>query len=451
LTPRARAGASASTPFALRRARILAALDGGGPHAYPAALLLPAAPELLVGADGELRYAPDPDLYYLTGCTEPEAVLVLAPGADEPYTLFMRPRDPERERWTGPRLDAGAARERYGANAVHPIDELVTRLPKLVAGASVLYAPFETGRAAVDGGVRHALAEARRGRPRSGRGIHTLADPRLLLGPMRVRKDAHEIGLLRHAAEITVAAFLDVAPVIGRAAGEWQVEAALEHAFRHAGADGPAFPTIAASGPNATVLHYVANAAPLRHGELLLIDAGARYRMYCGDISRTFPVGGRFTAEQRAVYDVVLRAHAVALAEVAPGAATDAMHQAALRTLVEGMIALGLLDGNVEDAIERRDYRRYYPHRTSHWIGLDVHDVGDYAAADGSPVELEPDMVLTIEPGLYIPADDDTAPAALRGIGVRLEDSVLVTRDGHENLTAALAIGPADVEALVGA
>jgi Xaa-Pro aminopeptidase len=428
---------------AARRARVLATLGAEG------ALVVPAAPELHVGTDGELRYLPDADLYYLTGYIEPEAVLVLCPSAESPYTLFVRPRDPDRERWTGARGGVEAAREQFGADAAFPLAELPERLPKLAAGADLLYVSLESGRAEVDAAVRSVMAAARRSRPRSGRGPHTLVDPRLLLGPMRVIKDNHEIELIRLAAAITVDAFSDVAGIIRGADGEWQVEAALEHAFRRAGASGPAFPSIVAAGASATVLHYVQNDGPIRTGDLLLIDGGARYRMYCGDISRCYPASGRFTAEQRAVYDVVLRAHDAAVEQVTKGRTAADLHTAAERVLVEGMIELGLVSGTTDDVIERGDHKQYYPHRTSHWLGLDVHDVGDYALPGGAAVRLRPGMVLTVEPGLYIPADDESAPAALRGIGVRLEDDLLVTADGHENLTARLPIRADDVEALL--
>jgi Xaa-Pro aminopeptidase len=435
---------ASSDVHAQRRARLLETL---GPDA---ALIVPAAPELVVGTDSELRYLPDADLFYLTGYTEPEAVLVLCPSAESPFTLFVRARDPERERWTGVRGGVAAARERYGADAAHPLAELDARLPKLVAGVHVLFAPLDSGRSDVDAAIRRVLAAARRSRPRSGRGPHTLTDPRVLLAPMRLRKDAHELELLREAGAITVVAFLEAARGVTTAAGEWQVEAAIEHAFRREGAAGPAFATIAAAGANATVLHYVQNDAPLRPGDLLLVDAGARYRMYCGDISRTWPVSGRFSPEQGDAYEIVRRAHDAALDRVAPGRSADDMHQAAVHVLVEGMIDLGLVDGPIDDALERGDWKRYYPHRTSHWLGLDVHDVGDYARPDGSPVLLESDMVLTIEPGLYVPPDDDRAPAALRGIGIRLEDVAVVAAEGHEVLTAGLPLAPDEVEALLG-
>jgi Xaa-Pro aminopeptidase len=430
---------------AARRAHVLAALGGG----QRGALVLPAAPELFVGNDGELRYLPDADLYYLAGYPEPEAVLVLCPSAESPFTLFVRPRDAEREQWTGVRGGVDAARERYGADAAWALDQLDAELPRLTAGADVLYAPFASGRPAVDAAIGRVLAAARRSRPRTGRGPHTHADPRVLLAPMRLRKDEHEQQLIREAAGLTARAFAEAARVVTRAAGEWQVEAAVEHVFRREGAAGPAFATIAAGGANATVLHYVQNDAPLTPGDLLLVDAGARYRMYCSDISRTWPVSGRFTDAQRAVYEIVRRAHDVAVAEIAPGRGAADMHRAAVRVLAEGMIGLGLLDGTVDDAIARGDYRRYYPHRTSHWLGLDVHDVGDYVDAAGADARLEPGMVLTVEPGLYIPPDDAAAPPALRGVGIRLEDDVVVTAGGHDVLTAGLPMEPDEVEAML--
>jgi Xaa-Pro aminopeptidase len=428
---------------AQRRARLIERL-----RAADGALVLPAAPELRVGADGELRYVPDSDLYYLTGYVEPEAVLVLAPGADAEFTLFVRERDAERERWTGRRGGVEAAGDAFGADAAHPLGELAGRLPKLVAAASLLYAPLQSGRPEFDAALLHVLALARRERPRTGHGAVGVMHPHAVLAPLRLIKDEHEIALMREAARITAAAFETASQSIRRADGEWQVEAALEHAFRNAGALGPAFPSIVAGGANATVLHYVSNDAALRRDDLLLLDAGARYEMYCADITRCYPVGGHFTDRQRDVYDIVLRAHDAAIAAVRPGARHAQVEDAALAVLAEGMIELGLLDGTVEAVLEGREYRRYFPHRVSHWLGLDVHDVGDYVAR-GESVVLEAGMVLTVEPGLYIAAEDDSAPDALRGTGVRLEDDVLVTADGCEVLTAGLAVRADEVEALM--
>jgi Xaa-Pro aminopeptidase len=432
-----------SDGFARRRARVLSALGADG------ALVIAAAPELYVGGDSEVRYVPSADLFYLTGYTEPEAVLVLCPSAEHAFTLFVRPRDVDRERWTGARGGMEAARDVFGADAAHPVAELTERLPKLLEGAGCAYALLETGRAAVDDALRRALVHGRRSRPRTGRGVQTITDPHVLLAPMRLRKDAAELHSMRVAADITVQAFGDAARDLAAAKHEYEVEAALEYGFRRRGAAGPAFPTIAAAGANATVLHYTANEAPLRAGDLLLVDAGARADMYCADITRTFPLGGRFSPQQRAVYDIVLAAHDAAIACVAPGRTAADLDDAALRVLVQGMIDLRLLEGDVDDMIAQREYRRYFPHRVSHWLGLEVHDAGDYAAGEG-PVELEEGMVLTVEPGLYVPAHDMSAPRQLRGIGVRLEDDVLVTGAGADVLTDALALRPEDVEEQLG-
>lgn len=429
---------------AARRARVLDALGSHG------ALLVPASPELVVGPDGELRYVPDADLYWLTGYTEPEAVLVLCPSADTPFTLFVRPRDPKSERWTGVRGGVEAARDVFGADAAHPIAELNAKLPGLLASARTLYAPVALARADVREAVRVALVAAQRARQRSGRGLHTVTDLHVLLAPMRLRKDEYELMRIRRAAEITIAGFHDAVRAIRDAHGEWQVEAALEHGFRSRGAFGSAFAPIVAGGANATVLHYIDNAAPLRKDDLLLIDAGARFDMYCADVTRTFPVSGAFSPEQRDIYDVVHAAYEAARGAAAPGRAANDIHDAALRTLVRGMLDLGLLRGNIDDIIENREHEKYYPHRTSHWLGLDVHDAGAYVLEGGDPLPLEAGMVLTIEPGLYIPADDDTAPAALRGIGVRLEDDVVITDAGHEVLTVGMPLAAREVESLFG-
>jgi Xaa-Pro aminopeptidase len=430
--------------FGRRRGLVLSLLDDSR-----AALILPAAPELHVGADGELRYQPDPDLYYLTGCTEPEAVLVLAPAAATPFTLFVRDRDPERERWTGARRGVAGARDAFGADVAYQIGELNTRLPELVGGADVLFARLQSGRPEIDAALLAVLASARRSRVRTGRGPHTVVSPDQLLGPLRLRKDEHEIARIREAARISVEAFRLAAAGLVSARGEWEIEAVIEHAFRSSGATGPAFPSIVAAGANATVLHYTSNSDELPPEALLLIDAGARYRMYCADITRTLPVTGRFTAAQRAAYDVVLRARNAALERISTSHTAADLHDAAVGALVDGMLELGLLSGSRDEILEKETYRRFFPHRTSHWLGLDVHDVGDYVDRDGKDVRLEAGMVLTVEPGLYVPVDDEDAPAELRGLGIRLEDDVLVTDAAADVLTGDLAIRPDDVEALL--
>jgi Xaa-Pro aminopeptidase len=429
--------------YAARRARVLRALG------TDAVMVLPAAPEPRIGRDVELRYQPDPDLYYLTGYPEPEAVAVLAPALDAPFTLFVRPRDPEAEVWTGPRGGPDAAKDLFGADEAYPIGELPDRLPPILAAADTIYFRLGTGRDDVEALVRTSIIQARRGRQREGRGPRTLADPGAILDDMRLVKDAHEIALLREAARISADAFREAAPRIRPGAGEWEIEAALEAAFRRRGADGPAFPSIVAGGDNATVLHYTENADTLEAGRLVLLDAGARFRMYCGDISRTFPVSGTFTPAQREVYDAVLAARDAAIALIRPGTTIDEVLDAALRAVLGALVDLGLLRGTLDALLEKKEeYRPFLPHRTSHWLGLDVHDVGDYKLA-GEPRRLEPGTVLTVEPGIYLPAGHDAVPGALRGTGIRIEDDVLVTPSGHEVLTAMLPAGAAEVEALL--
>lgn len=432
-----------ATAYAERRARVL---DRLGPDA---ALVVASSPELVSGLDGEVRYLPDGYLYWLSGYIEPEAVLVLCPSCEEsPFMLFVRPRDPERELWTGPRGGVEAAVEIHGADAAFPIGDLARRLPERIGHVETLVARFEYGRPDVDGVLMAMLVAARRGRPRTGRGPRTLTDPAGLLDPLRRVKDAAEIEAIRKAAAITVAAFREGIGRIAPGAGEWEIEAALEAGFRMRGASGPAFPSIVASGPNAPVLHHTSNDRRMRAGELVLVDAGARVDMYCADISRTLPVGGRCSPARERLVDIVRRAHAAALEAVKPGSSIADVHERAVRELTAGMVELDLLKGGVDELIEIEAYKRYYPHRTGHWLGIDVHDVGDYVEG-GSGTILQAGMVLTVEPGLYIPADSEAGPDELRGSGVRLEDDVLVTADGAEVLTSGLPLDPREFEPLL--
>lgn len=430
-------------PFARRRARVQRLLGKNS------ILVLPAAPTVVVGRDVDLRYLPDSDLYYLSGYPEPEAVLVLGPAKEEEsFTLFVRPRDPEQERWSGVRGGPEAARERYGADAAYPLSELEDWLAQRIARAEVLYYPLGRGGDELEALVRRVITNARQQRQRTGQGLRALLDPGTLLDELRLIKDDHELELTREAARISVEAFLDAAPRIRPGAGEWEVEAALEEGFRRRGADGVAFASIVGSGANATILHYIDNSRVMRAGELLLIDAGARYRHYNGDISRTFPVSGRFTPAQRDLYDAVLAAHDEAIAAIRPGVTYAEVHLIAVRTLVQALLDLGIMEGEIETIIAEQSYKTYYPHQTGHWLGLDVHDVGDYSL-DGEPRPLIPGMVLTVEPGLYIPTDDERAPAELRGTGIRIEDDVVVTDSGHELLTTGLPTAAEEVEALL--
>ncbi len=425
--------------FRGRRERALAALGGG-------AMVLPAAPRALRG-NSEYSYRPSSEVFYLSGFTEPDAVVVLRAFADEDrFVLFVRPKDPGAELWNGRRIGPEAAREVFGADACHSIGELDERLPGLLAGADRVH--FRLGVAAdVESLVVKALDTARQRGARTGSGPRGVVDPGGILDEMRLRKDEAERSAMRAAATLSVADHRAAAAALRPGAGEWQLQADADAAFRRGGGRGPAYETIVGSGENACVLHYVENSCRIGDGDLVLLDAGAEVDLYCGDVTRTYPASGRFTAEQRAVYDVVERARTEAVDAVAPGATIAGVHDRARAVLVDGLIALGVLPGPRERVLAESAHEAFFPHRTSHWLGLDVHDPGDYARA-GEPRVLEEGMVLTVEPGLYFrPGGGDGE--RFRGIGVRIEDDVLVTADGRENLTAALPTDPDEIEALV--
>lgn len=427
--------------FRARRERFLELLGDG-------AAVLPAAVQLVQGRDTDVRFRQERDFYYLTGFGEPDAVAVFAPRAEQPYTLFLRPRDPEREAWTGPRAGTEGAVERYGADAAHPLAELQERLPDLLRPADrIVYAlgvhpPLD--RLVID-----LLLHFRARRPRLERAPDAIQEPDSLLGPMRLVKEPGEVERIRAAARLSAVGHLAALRAVRPGVGEWELEALLDATFRAAGADGPAFPSIVASGANAATLHHTANDRRMAAGELVLIDAGAELGRYCGDISRTAPVSGRFSAPQRTLYEVVLAAERAGLAAVRPGSSVGEVHDAAVRVLVAGMLELRLLEGEVDELIETEAYKRFYMHQTGHWLGLDVHDVGQYCTAAG-PVAFTPGMVLTVEPGIYVAADAEGVPEALRGLGVRIEDNVVVTEEGHEVLTRGVPVDPDEIEALVG-
>ncbi len=409
-------------------------------------MLLPAAPPVYRSRDTEIRYRPDSELYYLTGVTEPGSVAVLL-GEEGRFVLFVRDRDPEAELWTGPRLGPGRAAERFGADETLSLSLLDERLPELLhKGARIHY---RLGRGDhLERLVLGALATARRRGVRYGDGPRGIEDPGEILDEMRVVKDAHEIERMRTAARVTLEGHRAGLAAVRAGTGEWEVEAAVDAAFRAGGAAGPAFETIVGSGANACVLHYVDNARTIAEGDLVLIDAGAEMGHYNGDVTRTVPAGGRFTEAQREIYDLVESARAAAVEAAGPGVPVASVHEAAVRVLSEGMVRLGLLEGTGGRSAADGAYQRYFPHRTSHWLGLDVHEPGDYAR-DGESRRLEPGMILTVEPGLYIPADAGGPAARWAGIGVRIEDDILVTEDGRENLTAALPTDADAVEALM--
>jgi Xaa-Pro aminopeptidase len=424
---------------AARRARLLHTMGEG-------VAVIPTSPERIRSRDSHFPYRHDSYFYYLTGFTEPEAMLVLVGGATPRSILFCRERNPEREIWDGLRLGPEAARERFGFDEAHPIGGLDEQLVSLLENQPTLYAPL--------GGDPEWDARAMRWlnavRAKSRAGIEAperIHDVRALLDEMRLLKDAHELACMRRAAMISADAHRRAMRATRPGRYEYEIEAELLYAFRRQGAQFPAYWPIVAGGPAACTLHYVANDARLEKGTLLLIDAGCELDGYAADITRTFPVGGRYSRAQRDVYQIVLAAQRAAIERVAPGNGWNEPHDAAVRVLAQGMIDLKLLSGSLDEVLEKETYKRFYMHRTGHWLGLDVHDAGDYKRS-GQWRTLQPGMTLTVEPGLYIRAAEDV-PAPLHDIGVRIEDDVVVTAQGCEVLTADAPKTVDEIEALM--
>ena len=426
--------------FADRRRRFLSAIGSG------AIAIMPSAPVAVRSGDVEFVYRQDNDFYYLTGFAEPESVALFAPDAEEPFTMFVRPRDKERETWTGRRAGIEGAVADYGANRAYTIDELDGVLRRHLDKVDRVYYPLG-GNERMNMRILELLRAAQAMRPRLGTGPHSLLDPREVIHEERLHKRPEELAAMRDAIAISAEAHKAAMRTARGGMMEWQVEATVDYTFRSRGAAGPSYPSIIASGPNAATLHYINNDRKMGTGELLLIDAGCEYGFYASDVTRTFPIGARFTPLQRDLYEIVLAAQLKGIEAIKPGIKFDDPHNAAVHVLVEGMCRLGLVKGPVDDAIVAGGWRRYYMHRTSHWLGMDVHDVGLYRVG-GESRTLETGMVLTVEPGIYIAHDDAQAPEEFRGIGIRIEDDILVTSDGHEVMTAAVPKSVAEVEAL---
>jgi Xaa-Pro aminopeptidase len=426
--------------FAERRNRLLASMQGG-------IAIIPTAPERLRSRDSDYPYRFDSYFYYLCGFTEPDAVLVLVAGAEPRSILFCREKNLEREIWDGYRHGPQAAQEEFGVDFAHPIAQLDEKLPALIANQPALYyAPGmdSTWDARVMNWLNQVRAQARTGVtvPES---IHDIRGP---LDEMRLFKDAGEIALMRRAAEISAVAHRRAMRSTAPGRMEYEIEAGLLYEFRRHGAQFPAYWPIVAGGANACVLHYRENNARLEAGALLLIDAGCELDGYASDITRTFPVSGKFDGAQKAVYELVLAAQAAAIVAVRPGAAWDAPHEAAVRVLAQGMLDFGLCKGSLDQVLESADYKRFFMHRTGHWLGLDVHDAGEYKIA-GQWRPLAENMTLTVEPGCYV-RPGEGVPEAYWNIGVRIEDDVLVTAAGCDVITSATPKTIADIEALVG-
>ncbi len=422
-----------------RRNQLAKAMGGG-------VAVLRTAPERIRNRDAHHPYRFDSYFYYLSRFTEPDAILVITAGAAPRTILFCRDKDPEREIWDGFRYGPDAARERFEVDEAHSIEKVDELVPKLLENQTALF--FEVGSdPSWDNRVIGWLNKVR-AQGRSGVGApEQINDIRSILDEMRLVKDASEIDTMRKAASISARAHSRAMQITRPGLKEYEVEAELLHEFRRSGAQSPAYTSIVAGGSNACVLHYVDNDALLNDGDLLLIDAGCELDGYASDITRTFPVSGKFTGPQREVYELVLAAQAAAIQQVRPGNEWEDPHRAALNVLAQGFIDLGLCQGTLDGVIESGDYRRFYMHRTGHWLGMDVHDVGDYKR-DGQWRKLEPGMALTVEPGCYIRPAQNVAER-FWNIGVRIEDDAVVTGNGCEIITGGVPKTIAEVEALM--
>jgi Xaa-Pro aminopeptidase len=427
--------------FAERRQKVREAMGPG------AVAIFLGAPLVIRSHDTPYPFRQDSDFWYLTGFGHPSAAAVLRTDGGPDYTLYVEPRDPGAEIWTGYRPGTEGALRDYGADEAFARDQLLEHVPELVGKAERIY--HVLGRnLRVDASITETIEALHR---RSRQGVEppeAIIDPRGIVHAMRLVKEPAELDVMRRAAAISAEAHREAARLAHGGAYEYELEAVIEYTIRRLGACGVAYTTIVGGGPNATVLHYITNDQKLRDEQLVLIDAGCELEGYASDVTRTYPVGGRFSGPGRALYEVVLAAQEAAFGACRPGEALPSIHDAATRKLVEGLIDLGLLSGDIDELIAEEKHKAFYMHSTSHWLGLDVHDVGAYRVG-GEPRKLEPGMVFTVEPGVYVAESNEEADIRFRGIGVRIEDDVAITTDGHENLTAAIPKAPDELEALV--
>jgi Xaa-Pro aminopeptidase len=409
--------------------------------------IIPSARETTRSNDTHYRFRQDSDFFYLTGFEEPEAIAVVKPAAEPRYTLFVRPRDPEREIWDGRRAGVEGAKKEFGANESFPIVEFDEKLQDILDGAEKLYYRLGVHLDLDDAIIRQVA----RMRALNRKPIHppqTIVDPATIIHEMRVVKSPEEIEIMQRAADIAAEAHCEAMKAARPGMREYELEAIIERVFRQHGAAGPAYTSIVGAGPNATVLHYINNDGELRDGDLLLVDAGAEYKGYASDITRTFPISGKYTKAQREIYDLVLKAQKACVEIVRPGVTHDQLKQHSIEVLTEGMVELGLLKGDPEQLIKDKKYEQFYMHGLGHMLGIDVHDVGRYYYGKDSRA-LEPGVVMTVEPGIYISVDTKDIPEKYLGIGVRIEDDVLCTQNGPRVLTSKVPKEAQEIEALM--
>ena len=418
--------------------------------------IIPAAREAVRSHDTNYRYRQNSDFFYLTGFEEPDAIAVIAPSEAKKFTLFVRPRDPERAIWDGYRAGVEGARTDYSADEAFPIAEFDGKLPEILDGPASLYYAFGHANSELDEKIIRQLALMRETNRRPLEPPQTIVDPTSILHEMRVFKSEAEVEIMQRAADIAAAAHVEAMNTVRAGMKEYEVEAMLEASFRRQGAAGSSYTSIVGSGANATTLHYITNQDTLRDGDLLLVDAGAEYLGYASDITRTFPVNGQFTEAQRDIYDLVLQTQMSCIDMVRPGVRLEDLKTHSVEMLTEGMVKLGLLKGDPAKLIEEKKYTQFYMHNLGHFLGIDVHDAGRYYF-NGESRPAEPGMVMTIEPGLYISPDtknipegfNQDVPAKYLGIGVRIEDDVLVTEKGARVLTNKVPKDAGEIEALM--
>ena len=409
--------------------------------------IIPGAREATRSNDTQYRFRQDSDFYYLTGFEEPEAIAVIAPGRAEKYTLFVRPRDPEQEIWVGRRAGVEGAKTDFGADESFPITEFDEKLQDILNGAEKLY--YRLGvHSDLDNKIIRQISEMRAVNRKPIHAPRTIIDPATIVHEMRVLKSPEELELMQRAADIAAEAHVEAMKAVRPGMKEYEVEALIEQVFRRHGAAGPAYTSIVGAGANATVLHYINNDGDLHDGELLLVDAGAEYKGYASDITRTFPINGRYTKPQREIYDLVLETQMSCVEMVRPGVTHDELKAHSVEMLTEGMVRLGLLKGEPAQLIKEEKYKQFYMHGLGHLLGIDVHDVGIYYY-DNQSRALEPGVVMTIEPGIYVAPDTKDIPEQYLGIGVRIEDDVLCTANGPRVLTTKVPKNADEIEALM--
>ena len=409
--------------------------------------IIPGAHDTRRSNDTHYRFRQDSDFFYLTGFEEPDAIAVVKLEGDKKYTLFVRPRDPEREIWDGRRAGVEGAKSEFGAEDAFPTAEFDSKLAEFLDGTDVLYYRLGVDQD-LDNKIIQEIARMRSLNRKPVNPPQTIIDPATIIHEMRVLKSPEEMEIMQTAADIAAEAHCEAMKTVRPGMQEYEVEALIEQVFRRRGAAGPAYTSIIGGGPNATVLHYINNDGQLRDGELLLIDAGAEYKGYASDITRTFPINGRYTTPQREIYELVLKAQMSCVEMVRPGVTHDQLKQHSIEVLTEGLLELGLLEGKTEELIKEKKYEKFYMHGLGHMLGIDVHDVGRYYFGSESRA-LEPGVVMTVEPGIYIAPDSEGVPDKYRGIGVRIEDDVLCTSNGPKVLTTKVPKQAEEIESLM--